>query len=346
MARLKYIDVARAFAIFFIVFGHALSHSMNIEPIYKFIYSFHVSAFFIISGYVFKIKSASFKDFLKKKLLRIMVPYLFWAIVFLIPYIFLILNISDVFNLNNENNIFVLLAKILYGNGNNDSLNQNTSLWFLPALFSMQVINYFVIKFANRVDKKECYILVYIVFLIIGFLANKFLHIYLPWGLNTALECGNLFYLGFLLNKFKIIEKIKEKFIFFILFAVVGVIACYTNNTIVAMVEYRYGVYILAMMSGIFISLAMIYISLWLENKKILLKVGMNTMGILIFHKIIILIFQTKMGVFTNALINSNIIIEILLGLLISILSIALSILITNIIRKISPVLIGESKAK
>ena len=63
-------------------------------------------------------------------------------------------------------------------------------------------------------------------------------------------------------------------------------------------------------------------------------------MGILIFHKIVLLLFQTKV----KYLSNSNIPIELLLSLLCTILSIIVSLIITNIIRKILPILIGEKK--
>ena len=50
--RVKWIDYAKCILIFFMVSGHC-----NINNTYHmFIYSFHMPAFFIISGYLFKIK--------------------------------------------------------------------------------------------------------------------------------------------------------------------------------------------------------------------------------------------------------------------------------------------------
>lgn len=40
--RVNYIDIARAFAIIFIVFGYTIVHSDNCYFIFKFLYSFHV----------------------------------------------------------------------------------------------------------------------------------------------------------------------------------------------------------------------------------------------------------------------------------------------------------------
>ncbi len=69
-------------------------------------------------------------------------------------------------------------------------------------------------------------------------------------------------------------------------------------------------------------------------------------MGILIFHKIIILIFQSKLGLISSWLLNSNIFIEFTLSILIVIISISMSLFATEIVRKISPLLIGEIKKK
>ena len=52
MKRITYLDIARAFAIIFIVIGHTLVHSQHCSLVFKFLYSFHVLLFFILSGFV------------------------------------------------------------------------------------------------------------------------------------------------------------------------------------------------------------------------------------------------------------------------------------------------------
>lgn len=66
MKRITYIDIARAFAIIFIVIGHTLVHSQHCSLVFKFLYSFHVLLFFILSGYTFKIKKEKFLIYVKK----------------------------------------------------------------------------------------------------------------------------------------------------------------------------------------------------------------------------------------------------------------------------------------
>ena len=86
--RLRYIDIARGIAMFIIVFGHAISAtSAHAYPIYRVLFFINVPIFFVLSGYMFRVKdSESFWLFLKNKFLRIMLPYFFWALLFLVPY--------------------------------------------------------------------------------------------------------------------------------------------------------------------------------------------------------------------------------------------------------------------
>lgn len=86
--RIHYVDIAKAFAILLIALGHTLVHSKHCGLIYKFLYSFHVVLFFILSGYTFRVdETQKFIGFFAKKFLRIMVPYFVWAMLFLIPYL-------------------------------------------------------------------------------------------------------------------------------------------------------------------------------------------------------------------------------------------------------------------
>ena len=57
-------------------------------------------------------------------------------------------------------------------------------------------------------------------------------------------------------------------------------------------------------------------------------------MNILIFHKIFIVVFQTKLGGFSEMLKNSNLLLEVLLAILVSIVAVAVSILVGKILRK------------
>ena len=87
--RLKHLDIARGICIFFVVLGHAIIPSIRnnnkiLEYIYKYIYSFHMPVFFIISGIIFEnnvYKYDSKLQFLKKKAKLLLVPYLTFSVI-------------------------------------------------------------------------------------------------------------------------------------------------------------------------------------------------------------------------------------------------------------------------
>ena len=99
--------------------------------------------------------NTSFKNFAKKKFLRIMVPYFIWAVLFLIPYYILGRNTGEELGTSQSFDLLLMLKNIVYANGNNAALKQNSSLWFLPALFIIEIGYYFIIKFTKGNYKKE-----------------------------------------------------------------------------------------------------------------------------------------------------------------------------------------------
>ena len=342
--RLNYIDVARAFAIIFIVLGHTLVHSENCSLIFKFLYSFHVVLFFILSGYTFRIKNESYVNFIKNKFIRIMIPYFVWALLFLIPYMLFGGSVGSSIGTTSSFDLGTQLLNILYGNGNMAALKQNSALWFLPALFTMEVIYYFIIKLTEKRKKLQLPILISSIS--ITYIANIFLSMILPWGINTVLEVGIFFYIGYLLNYYKIFDSNSKlwNMRYIIPIFIIGLLACFLNNRNVSCIDYEYGYFTLALISGLCLSIVTIYIAHLINKNQILEYIGRNTMGILIFHKLIILIFQTKLGFISSLLRSSNIFVELLLSIIIVVLSIIFSLIGTEIIRKLCPIVIGEKR--
>lgn len=340
--RLSYIDIARAFAMIFIVLGHTLVHSEHCHLIFKFLYSFHVVLFFILSGYTFKTNS-SYLSFVKNKFIRIMIPYFVWAVLFLIPYMMFGGSVGSSIGTTSSFDLKTQLFNILYGNGNNAALKQNSSLWFLPALFTMEMLYYFIVNLSQKSRKYHLPILISMIS--ISYITNIFFPIVLPWGINTVLEVGVFFYIGYLLKYYNFFERNSAfcNLNYIIPIFIIGLLACFLNDSIVSCIDYKYGYFTLALISGFCLSIVIIYIAFIINKNKVLEYIGKNTMGILIFHKLIILIFQTKLGVISRLLNNSNVLIELTLSLIVTILSIIFSLIGTKIVRKVCPILIGEN---
>lgn len=136
--RIAFADALKGFAIFCVLWGHALQYLHGADydylgnSMYEFIYSFHMPLFFMISGFFF---SPSSKDFLLKKVRQLVVPNICWAIIF----------------------IFVLIAAKIY----HGTLHELTTpplphqfrqlpFWFLTHLFISFVLVWGLIKILKK----------------------------------------------------------------------------------------------------------------------------------------------------------------------------------------------------
>ncbi len=88
--RIAWIDVAKGLLIILVVIGHALNGLISADLIapdglgdqaYRLIYTFHMAAFFIISGYFSSLGiKKDKKSFLKKLVPNLVWPYFFWSL--------------------------------------------------------------------------------------------------------------------------------------------------------------------------------------------------------------------------------------------------------------------------
>lgn len=341
MQRIKYIDISRSIAIFLIVLGHSIVHSLNSHIAYNIIYSFHVPLFFFISGFTFNSVGKKFFTFLRKKFFRIVIPYFIWALVFLIPYYLLGKNVDSSFGNLGSFNLIYNIGSIFYGVGAFYNLKQNTSLWFLPALFTMEIFFYFICKIKNNKN-----VIVLFILLLVSYMSYKFNKFILPFGINTFLNLGFFFYLGYVTKNYNLLKKMYRKKIYIIFFSIIGIFASIINDSI-SCVDYYYGNMLLFYLSSISLIFFTIMMAMSISEHKVLEYIGKNTMGILIFHKLIIVIFQNKIPVIGMWLRNSNWLIELIMGVIISIITIIICLWIVKILNKLKlNFLLGEKSSK
>ncbi len=115
--RNRSIDALKGMLIFTVVLGHVLLGSLDDAPMRYLIYSFHMPAFFFVSGYLLSLdwlRQTSFLGLLKKYWKRMLFP---WCIAWL------------VYTLYASHNDFSLsaLARLLY--------KPYYHLWFVPSLY-------------------------------------------------------------------------------------------------------------------------------------------------------------------------------------------------------------------
>lgn len=143
--RIEHIDALKGFAIFCVLWGHSVQYLRNgydffHNPVFEFIYSFHMPLFFMISGFFFRSSlKLSLKDFLLKKGIQLILPCIVWgAITYFLGLVFTGFA-------QNEHSSFVWFSelKMVYSPGKWP--------WFLRELF----ISYFIVYVSLKIFKKD-----------------------------------------------------------------------------------------------------------------------------------------------------------------------------------------------
>lgn len=175
--RIEYIDTAKGLCMLLIVASH-----VGISDPWPGAYSVRVILFFVLSGFFFSAKQTP-KDFLQKKVRTILWPFVFW---WCLSYAIFYAGMRFVPN----------FSGIAAGSGILDCFTQkayfNGPLWFLLALFFLQLICYPVERFVKVTLYRVC---IYIVVGILGFTLAKY-DVDLPLDIDIAMSATPFFALG------------------------------------------------------------------------------------------------------------------------------------------------------
>ena len=141
--RLTYIDNAKAILIFMVVFAHILNYAnpqygiMPYTLTQAFITSFHMPAFFLISGLLFKNekwRDQSWSAFFLSRVRSLLIPYLFFEMLAVLYLHFVLHSVT----------LTEGLWKML-------TFRCNVGAdWFLPAMFLANVFYFVAVKYPNR----------------------------------------------------------------------------------------------------------------------------------------------------------------------------------------------------
>lgn len=270
MERKKGFDVARGIGIFLIVWSHTMSDG---EPLRSFLFSFHVPLFFLISGYFFEGG--------REKCTR----WLYWI------GLYIMLSILDVvvllfFNpaLLNKN---VVINGVL---GMDSQLIFNSPKWFLLCLIEMQILMELIVKLKVEFQ---------IVIVILSLLFGESVQSHWILGLNLIFVTLPFFYLGYLLKKKNMYEKVKKH-----KSSMLGVVSVTAMllvafvgsqfNGMVSVQKMQYGNYIVFLTCALCGSVAVVLIGIFLEKIELLSLLGQNTMPIFLLHYYLVRGLATK----------------------------------------------------
>ena len=195
------VTIAKAIGILLMV----AAHGGTPEWLTQFIGMFHMPLFFFMSGYCFKEKYLSLfpSIFLNKRLKGLYLPYVKWALLFLLLHnVFYSLDIyNDVYGFNDKvsypytwKDFGERILRIVLGMHGHEQLLGG--YWFLPQLLYASVLGFFIIKYI-----RNTYISVPLLLAVC--IISSLFNLHLPfWRINSLTMLAALFFLaGFVYKK-------------------------------------------------------------------------------------------------------------------------------------------------
>lgn len=339
--RVAWIDIARAIGIFFIVLGHIPEDGL----VRKYIFSFHVPLFFLISGICFN-GHENPKRFVEKKIKTIVVPYFVFSIMSIM--IFAVAgHIAPSITKGINTDVIFNMKVMLYGNSKPSLMKYNLPLWFLPCLFSTSLIVYGIEKTLQCVQKKNiCRWLCITVLVLIGMLYTKYAsQVYLPWHIETAVQMSVFYLLGVQVQETEILdqsEKYKPRALSVLLIIVSLMIGIYGSqlNHIIGVRNDSYGNILLYY--GVSLCNCFVWLSLamYIKHSKLLEYIGKNTLSILVLHKFPIMLVTTVLG--SSRFVTIDSLTSFVAACVITIITIGLCLIGNSVISYFCPAVIGK----
>lgn len=358
--RIGWIDNAKALGILAVFYGHivekiSLANSSEAFLQFKFIYSFHIPLFFILSGFFAKQYETSFKSYIKSKFVLRIVPVIFFTIIILPFHLINEIMIHKNFDLNT----FILkLLSLLRGYP-----VFNFVTWFLVCLFTVEVINFFVYPCIQGNRKKL--IVTIAIFYVVGWLVTwnrryvfQVLQIGGFWFLYEALIAYSFYLFGNLIAAIDIIIKNNKPYlnITFVLISSIILFLTFDLNTgffrgcpqkVVLMAGGLYGNPLLFPLTAIAGSIFVIFLSKLIPaNNKMVTFIGRNTLILMGLNGIFYHFINEKLLILSSSYISNNSFHIFILCSLLSVMSIALCVPVVLLLNKYLSQLTGSPRSK
>ena len=228
--RIKEIDTLYACGIIFVLVGHSHSSDWSFFEgtvlywLIRFIYTFHMPLFFFIAGFLF-LNSCSFEKkgiakWIKDKAIRLLVPYIFWSLLALVPKYYVEHQGINGFTAGYVLKVLIYPRSGVWGH-----------FWFLPSLFFVYLVFAVWRFFINEKNKKILVLGALLCALIIYFLPIKTDII----GLSDIKSTLVFFALG--MNVRLLVDKQKKTYLKPYLLIVWGIIAIIVSAFLI---DYAY----------------------------------------------------------------------------------------------------------
>lgn len=197
--RIQYIDLAKGLCILLVVLNHVFLHVNYMSPLVKSLSCFRMPLYFFLSGLFFK-EYEGFIGFFLRKVNKLLIPFFFFYLVtcLALPNLFYMFGYSGL----SENSLGL---RGLYAFITEKSL-VNLPIWFLWALFLVNIYFYILLVFAKRLPVTNNYLPFVLAFMcfLVGIIGSAVLsrRINLLVYMDSAMSALPFFAVGYLFNKF------------------------------------------------------------------------------------------------------------------------------------------------
>lgn len=270
-------DLMKIICVILVVIGHILNlyisggailiaKEQSFIPMRDFIYSFHMPVFVALSGAIYSIQKEKGKymdnfSFLRIKIKRLLVPYILISLCFVLPTMCFVWNIKEPFNYYYNNYV---LAR------------DSRHLWFLLMLFYVFVILNPIERQIRTHKRLSC---------LLFFVCSYFISSYIPnvFGVHFFFKYVFWFYFGYLFerNKHIIISFLDKLWVFFFLYLAFAYYFSFYKATFNTPLCFCFLYYICSNIKARLIERA----------DSLYKKIVDNSMGIYLFHPMILYIF-------------------------------------------------------
>lgn len=256
------IDIAKAVGIFLVVLGH---HPDNLT---NWIYSFHMPLFFLLSG-IFHKKYDCYKSFIKKKVKTLLIPYFIFSIILI--FVWYIIGRKYGEAALHPVTLKQSILGMLYGSEVKDiaSMQWGGTLWFLPCLFIVENLFYFI----SKLKKEKVFVLI-LLSMSSSIVYNLLFTFNLPWNIQRALFEIGFYSVGYYYKDF-FLETTESKARYMIF----GVFALFLNLLVFSVFKVNDQVIskVIYFFTGLFGSVGIIELCKVYKTNKFIDQIGKNT---------------------------------------------------------------------
>ncbi len=275
--RLYWIDIAKGICMIAVILGH-----LGVDKL-GFVYSFHLTGFFLLSGFTMrKVKISA--EYIKNKFGRLMAPY--FTTCFFVTVMEAVLLIL---NKNFSHNAFTQLVynnvlRTFFGSGTIENMGETYfgrnigAIWFLPAMFFAIIFTQIIL---NATENKKIQVALSVAVAVTGCLTAKF--IWLPFSIQSAMLTVPFILAGIYIKEYDVINKLKP--IHYSGLLIIFILGCLTGKAqIFYLVTCAVGDWLITPVCAFASALLVIGLSTKISRCKPLEYIGKNSMIYLCVH--------------------------------------------------------------